>query len=116
LLPDASRLASGTRARFRALNCPRRSSAAGTAEEHDMQQFTFSIFDGETVAQTLTEACASLREAGSRAFQLLSELVRADDHSWALQEWRVDVGNQDGLILITIGAYAREAAALKAAR
>jgi len=81
-----------------------------------MQQFTFSIFDGESVAQTRTEECASLREAGSRAFQLLSELVREDDHIWALQEWRVDIGDANGLILITIGAYAREAAALKAAR
>lgn len=81
-----------------------------------MQRFTFSIFDGETVAQTRSEECANLREAVSRAFQLLSELVRENDHSWALQEWRVDVGDQNGLILITIGAYAREAAALKAAR
>lgn len=81
-----------------------------------MQPFTFSIFDGETVAQTRSEECANLRDAGSRAFQLLSELVRDDDHSWALQEWRVDIGDANGLILITIGAYAREAAALKATR
>jgi hypothetical protein len=81
-----------------------------------MPRFTFSLFDGDTVAHTSTEEFAGVREAGARALRLVADHIQADDQAWALQEWRVDVSDPDGLILITIGAYGREAAALKASR
>lgn len=76
-----------------------------------MQRFVFSVFDGEIVGERIAEEHAGLREASARALQMTSDLIRADEAAWLLHEWRVDVSDENGLILITIGAYAREAAA-----
>ncbi|MBB5712074.1 DUF6894 family protein [Sphingomonas xinjiangensis] len=81
-----------------------------------MQRYQFSLFNGEAVVARASEECAALREAGARALQMIAESIGSDERSWSLQEWRVDIADQAGLILITIGAYARDAAALKVTR